>query len=61
MFQGAEFLGQDSFSPPPYSRIIVGGAFVRLNKQGTIAAVADFSVRPPVSICFDGETDPFYP
>ena len=60
VFRGAEYLGQYSMSPPPYTKVAVKGSRVVLSKEGTDSATVDFSMGPPPSIYFDGDTEAFF-
>jgi len=60
VFRGRNYIGQYSMSPPPYTTVTVRGPYLVLSKEGAGTVMVDFSMGPPSSIYFDGDTAPFY-
>jgi hypothetical protein len=59
VFRGHDYIGQYSMSPPPYAAVTVRGSYLVLSKEGAETVMVDFSMGPPASLYFDGETEGF--
>lgn len=59
VFRNNVYVGQYSFSPPPFITLTVNGTHVSLKTAGTPKVELDLTHAPPSHILFDGEVETF--